>query len=59
MSVVEFKKVTEIEILFDQINIIWKVREELLLKISVRQGAMLIVTFHNFANGPKKPTACT
>jgi len=36
MSVVEFKKVTEIEILFDQINIIWKVREELLLKISVR-----------------------
>jgi len=36
MSVVEFKKVTEIEIMFDQINIMWKVREGQLLKISVR-----------------------
>lgn len=36
MSVVEFKKVTEIAIMFDQINIMWKVREGLLLKISVR-----------------------
>ena len=52
MSVIEFKKVTEIEIMFDQINIMWKVREGPLLKISVRQGAMLIVTFCNFANAP-------
>lgn len=59
MSVVEFKKVTEIEIMFDQINIMWKVREGLLLKISVRQGAVLIVPFCNFVNSPKKPTTCT
>jgi len=45
MSVAEFKNVMEIEIMFDQINIMWKVREGLLLKISVRRGAMLIVTF--------------
>lgn len=59
MSVVEFEKVTEIEIVFDQINIMWKVREGLLLKISVRQRAMLVVTFRNLVNTPKKPTTCT
>jgi len=58
MSVVEFKNMTEIEIMFDQINIMWKVREGLSLKISVSRGAMLIVTFCNFVNAPKKPTTC-
>jgi len=58
MSVAEFKNVMEIEIMFDQINIMWKVREWLLLKNSVRQGAMLTVTFCNFVNAPKKSTTC-